>query len=553
VGRPAQHIGELARDGVEIGRAMVPVLALQKRLGVQKAQHLDLVERAVALVVAEPVGGEVEAVPDRDLVPPPELARDRPGLDVLQPVEIDLAVLLGDDGRAPVADGVERGAHDLGGVDEPLVGQHRLDHDLGAVAEGLGDDLVLDERHHLVRALLAMGERRGAENRVVRPRHHGEPFVEDLRRDLPAGREPVEPTQVIGHEVQEIGLRLAERALAFRDLLRDGGGLGIGQAVLAHVALAVHQPVAGDAAALGDPVVVEVMRAGDLHRARAEIGSGYSSVMIGIRRRCSFGPTGISQSMPTIGRVAFIRGMNRDRAVAQHRLGPRGGDGDVVALLLEDHVPVFVFLHIRIGRAARERVLEVPHVAPDIDVLDLQVRDRRLEMRVPVHQPLAAVDEALLVHVDEDLDDGVVEIAVLALGRAGGAGHGEGLARPVAGGAEALQLLADRAARLRLPRPDMGQEFLPAEIAALDLGFGELAFDDHLRGDARMVLPGCQSVSKPRIRCQRVSTSCSVLLKAWPTCRTPVTLGGGIMMENASAPGSAFAPAAKAFASSQAA
>jgi hypothetical protein len=169
-------------------------------------------------------------------------------------VEIDLAVLLGDDGRAPVAHGVERGTHDLGGVDEPLVGQHRLDHDLGAVAEGLGDDLVLDQRHHLVRTLLAMGERRGAENRVVRPRHHGEPFVEDLgRRDLPAGREPVEPAQVIGHEVQEIGLRLAERALAFRHLLRDGGGLGIGQAVLAHVALAVHQPVAGDAPRLATP------------------------------------------------------------------------------------------------------------------------------------------------------------------------------------------------------------------------------------------------------------------------------------------------------------
>jgi hypothetical protein len=97
-------------------------------------------------------------------------------------VEIDLAVLLRHDGRAPVAHGVERGADDLGGVDEPLVGQHRLDHDLGAVAEGLGDDLVLDQRHHLVRALLAMGERRGAEARIVGARHHGEPFVEDLGR-----------------------------------------------------------------------------------------------------------------------------------------------------------------------------------------------------------------------------------------------------------------------------------------------------------------------------------------------------------------------------------
>jgi hypothetical protein len=58
-------------------------------------------------------------------------------------------------------------------------------------------------------------------------------------------------------------------------------------------------------------------------------------------------------------------------------------------------------------------------VARDLDVLDLEVGDRGLEMRVPVHQPLAAIDQALVVHVDEDLDDGVVEIAVLALGRPG--------------------------------------------------------------------------------------------------------------------------------------
>ena len=42
--------------------------------------------------------------------------------------------------------------------------------------------------------------------------------------------------------------------------------------------------------------------------------------------------------------------------------------------------------------------------------------------------------------------------------------------------------------------------------------------------------PGCQSVSNPRIRCQRIRMSCSVLLNAWPTCSAPVTLGGGIMI-----------------------
>ena len=65
--------------------------------------------------------------------------------------------------------------------------------------------------------------------------------------------------------------------------------------------------------------------------------------------------------------------------------------------------------------------------------------------------------------------------------------------------------------------------------------------------------PGCQSTSKPRIRCQRARMSISVWLKAWPMCRLPVTFGGGSRMQNGSAPGFAFAPARKASAASQAA
>ena len=58
--------------------------------------------------------------------------------------------------------------------------------------------------------------------------------------------------------------------------------------------------------------------------------------------------------------------------------------------------------------------------------------------------------------------------------------------------------------------------------------------------------PGCQSVSWPRIRCQRVRISCNVLLKACPMWSEPVTLGGGIMIEKVSAPSAALAPALKA-------
>jgi hypothetical protein len=45
----------------------------------------------------------------------------------------------------PVRTASSAGSDDLRGVDEPLVGQHRLDHHLRAVAEGLHDRFRLDK------------------------------------------------------------------------------------------------------------------------------------------------------------------------------------------------------------------------------------------------------------------------------------------------------------------------------------------------------------------------------------------------------------------------
>ena len=183
--------------------------------------------------------------------------------------------------------------------------------------------------------------------------------------------------------------------------------------------------------------------------------------MIGIRRRCSLRPDRDLAELADDRRVALVGGMDGDRAVAEHRLGPGGGDGDVVALFLEVDVAVGVLLDIVVGLAAGERILEVPHVAVDFAVLDLEVGDRGLELRVPVDQPLAVIDQALLVERDEDLEHGLRQALV----------HGEALARPVAGGAEALQLVEDRAAGFVLPLPDLVDEGLAAHVAAADLAF----------------------------------------------------------------------------------
>ena len=183
--------------------------------------------------------------------------------------------------------------------------------------------------------------------------------------------------------------------------------------------------------------------------------------------------------------------MNRDRTIAQHRLGPRRGNRDIVAHLAQRHVPVGILLDILIGLAARQRVLEVPHVTRHLDVLDFQIGNRGFEMRVPVHQPLAAIDQALAVHVHEDLDDGVVEVALFAFRRIGRARHGEGLARPVAGGAEAFQLPDDRPARGDLLLPDAGGEGVAAHLGARRLALGRhVTFGHHLGGDAGMVGAG---------------------------------------------------------------
>jgi hypothetical protein len=48
-------------------------------------------------------------------------------------------------------------------------------------------------------------------------------------------------------------------------------------------------------------------------------------------------------------------------------------------------------------------------------------------------------------------------------------------------------------------------------------------------------VPGSHNVSRPRIRSNRTSASWTVLLRPWPMCRMPVTLGGGITMTKGSA------------------
>ena len=128
-------------------------------------------------------------------------------------------------------------------------------------------------------------------------------------------------------------------------------------------------------------------------------------------------------------------------------------------------------------------VADLPQPAVFFLGLDFEVRHRGLQLRVPVDEPLAAVDEPLLVELHEGLGHDLRESFV----------HREVGARPVDRVAEPAHLVQDRAAGVLLPVPHLLDERLAPHRAAIDAVGLELAFDDDLCGD-----PGVVSARQPQ-------------------------------------------------------
>ena len=292
--------------------------------------------------------------------------------------------------------GCDRGRRGLH-RDEPLVREHRLDDFAGAAAT----------RHdHPVRLLA-----------------DDEAFLREIREHGLARRIAIEAAVLLGR----VGV---DRRVE----VEDGDRL--------------------QAVALAELPVVEVVRRRDLHATGAE---GFVDVGVGDDGNRAAGERQHDRAADE-ARVALVVGIHRHRDVAQHRLGPRGGDDDV-------------------DSTGRARVAYLPDRSLLLLVLDLEVGDRRAERRIPVDETLAAVDEAVLEQPDERFDH-----------RGGQPGvHREPLARPVAGRAESSHLVRDRPAGCLFPRPDALRELLAAKVPprlALRL---QLLLDDDLRGDAGVI------------------------------------------------------------------
>ena len=205
---------------------------------------------------------------------------------------------------------------------------------------------------------------------------------------------------------------------------------------------------------LADFKVVEVVRRRDLDRAGAFFRIG---VVVADDRNA---PADQRQDRGLADQMfqPLVLRMHRDRDVAEHGLGPR-----------RRHDDEFV--------AAFDRIFDVPEIALGLDLLHFEIGDRGFQLRVPIDQPLVLVDEALAIERDEHLEHRARQALV----------HGEALARPVAGGAEPLELADDGAAGLRLPFPDPLDEGLAAHGAARFLALHQLPLDHRLGGDAGVI------------------------------------------------------------------
>ena len=169
-----------------------------------------------------------------------------------------------------------------------------------------------------------------------------------------------------------------------------------------------------------DLEVVRVVRGGDLDDAGA---LGHVGMLVAHDR--DLAPDQRQDHMAAVKMsIPLVLRVDRDGGIAEHRFRAGGGQLQLFARFLDG-------------------VQQMPEVAVFRFVLHLGIRDGGAAVRTPVDQPVAAVDQPLLVQADEHLLD-----------RAGAAlVHRETLALPVAGRADRLELADDAAAVFLAPCP----------------------------------------------------------------------------------------------------
>ena len=264
----------------------------------------------------------VLTVPRRNAMPPPELARDAPVANIFEPVFVDFRKALGHETDAPVLHRCDCGLRQVLHADKPLLRYERLDRRLAARA--VPDRMLMLLRAHECADLLK--------------------FLHELLAAFIA----VKP-------------RVLSCALTHRAVRIDDD----------HLFKIVAQP---------HLKVVRIVRRRHLDRARAECGI---DVRICKERNAPL-HHGQDQRLAHEIFVALIVGMHRHARIAEHRLGARRCNFNVV-------------IH------AINPIAEMPEMPLLRLMLDLDVGDRRRAVRTPIRDARALIDQPLLIEAHEHL------------------------------------------------------------------------------------------------------------------------------------------------------
>ena len=337
------------------------------------------------------------AVVGRNAVTPPELTRNAPILDVFHPVEVDLFKACRNKLGFAVAHRFDGGLGERLHANEPLLGDHRLDRGVAAVAGAHVVGMLLD--------LLELTERlQIGDDRFSRG--HG-------------------VHTCVFAAVEHLGFILGEVALCLQLLI--GGNIG----GAGHVTVIGEHAHDRQIAALTDLVVVRVVRRRDLYHTGPLFHIG---VLVAHDRDLL-----VQKRQDHVAAVqmlvALVLRVDRDRRIAEHRLGARGGD--------LEHLAGFLYL-----------IEDMPKMAVLLLIFDLCVGDGGDAVRTPVYHAVAAVDLSVLIELDKDLLDRVGAALV----------HRKALAAPVAADAQLAQLACDPAAVFALPFPGALQKLLASQI-----------------------------------------------------------------------------------------
>ncbi len=310
---------------------------------------------------------------------PPQLTGDTPVLNIAHPGEVHVFVLLRHELDITVLNRFHRRFCQHVGADVPLVGQHRLDHHATTIAVRYGQVV----RFNLFQQAEGVN---GSHHRFTRG-----------------------------------------KALQLLELCRNFAGVDVGFVAFG----VVHLCALTDIAVKGQDVdhrqgvttahfvVVKVVCRGDLHAAGAFL---HVRVLVAHNWNATVNQRQHHEFTDQIF-VARIFRVHRDAGIPQQGLRTGGGNDQVI-------------FTVSGFRAIGQRVADMPHGAFRFAVLNFQVRNRGAQLRIPVYQALATVDQIFFIEANEHLFHGVGEAFV----------HREALALPVHGVAETAHLAGDGAA-----------------------------------------------------------------------------------------------------------